>query len=88
MALQLGDLRDALLDAGASPAKADKAASEVAAYESRLGGVESAMAGLKGEMVALKAAMAGLSGRVSILTWAIGLNVALTLAVLARILAH
>jgi hypothetical protein len=35
MALQLGALRDALLDA-----KADKAAEEVAAYEDRLAGVE------------------------------------------------
>jgi hypothetical protein len=41
MALQLGALRDALLDAGANPAKADKAAEEVAAYENRLAGVES-----------------------------------------------
>lgn len=33
MALQLGALRDALLDAGANPAKADRAAEEVAAPE-------------------------------------------------------
>ena len=41
MALQLGALRDALLDAGANPAKADKAAEEVAAYENRMATVES-----------------------------------------------
>ena len=40
MALQLGALRDALLDAGANPAKADKAAEEVAAYETRLAGMD------------------------------------------------
>jgi hypothetical protein len=33
MALQLGDLRSALVEAGASPASAAKAAEEVAAYE-------------------------------------------------------
>lgn len=41
MALQLGALRDALLDAGANPAKADKAAEEGAAYENRMATVES-----------------------------------------------
>ena len=34
MALQLGALREALIDAGASPEKAGKAAEEVAAYDS------------------------------------------------------
>ena len=33
MAIQLGALRDALLDAGASPEKAGKAAEELAGYE-------------------------------------------------------
>lgn len=33
MALQLGALRDALLDAGAAPDKADKAAEELAGYD-------------------------------------------------------
>lgn len=41
MALQLGALRDALLDAGASPDKANKAAEEAASYESRLASIES-----------------------------------------------
>lgn len=44
MALQLGALRDALLEAGASPAKADKAAEELAGYESRLSGIEARLA--------------------------------------------
>lgn len=41
MALQLGALRTALLEAGASEEKADRAAEEVAGYESRLAGIES-----------------------------------------------
>jgi hypothetical protein len=36
MALQLGALREALLDAGASPEKADKASEELAGYDSDL----------------------------------------------------
>lgn len=36
MALQLGALRDALIDAGASSDKAAKAAEELATYETRL----------------------------------------------------
>jgi len=40
MALQLGALRDALIDAGAAPDKAEKAAEEVASYENRLATIE------------------------------------------------
>jgi hypothetical protein len=44
MALQLGALREALLDAGASPEKANKAAEELASYETRLAGIETKLA--------------------------------------------
>lgn len=40
MALQLGSLRDALREAGASEETARKAAEEVAAYENRLASLE------------------------------------------------
>ena len=44
MALQLGTLlcalREALIEAGASPEKANEAAEEVASYENRLAGLE------------------------------------------------
>lgn len=40
MALQLGALREALIDAGASPDKADKASEELAGYENRLASLE------------------------------------------------
>lgn len=39
MALQLGALRDALLEAGASEDKARKASEEAASYETRLAGI-------------------------------------------------
>ncbi len=44
MALQLGSLRNALLEAGATPDKADRAAEEVASFDSRISGVETRLA--------------------------------------------
>jgi hypothetical protein len=41
VAIQLGALRTALLEAGASVEKAEKAAEEGASYETRLAGIES-----------------------------------------------
>jgi DNA integrity scanning protein DisA with diadenylate cyclase activity len=47
MALQLGALRDALLDAGAKPEKADKAAEELAGYEHEFAEIKSDLRVLK-----------------------------------------
>ena len=47
MALQLGALRSALLDAGASPEKADRAAEEVASYKVRFQKIEGDLLVLK-----------------------------------------
>jgi hypothetical protein len=66
MALQLGALREALLDAGASPEKANKAAEELASYETRLAGIETKLA---------------------VLVWMVGFNLAMTLAVLWKVVA-
>lgn len=44
MALQLGALRDALIDAGASPEKAGDVAAEVGAYDSRLAAIDARLA--------------------------------------------
>jgi hypothetical protein len=46
MPLQLGALRDALIEAGASPEKAGKAAEELAGYENRFDGVENKLAAM------------------------------------------
>jgi hypothetical protein len=40
MAIQLGALRDALIDAGATPDKADRASEELAGYEIRLSAID------------------------------------------------
>ena len=55
--LQLGALRDALLDAGAKPEIADRAAEELAGYETRLARIETDLTVLKwmiGFMLALQ----------------------------------
>lgn len=67
MALQLGALRNALLEAGASPDKADKAAEEIAGYENRLASIET---------------------RLTVLTWMVTFNLAMTIAVLFKLFTH
>ena len=47
MASQLGALREALIDAGASPEKAERAAEELAGYEARPAGFGSDLRLLK-----------------------------------------
>lgn len=64
MALQLGALRDALLEAGATADTARKAAEEAASYENRLASVE---------------------GRLSLLTWMVGTNIALSMVLLGAV---
>ncbi len=67
MALQLGALRDALIEAGASAEKAAKAAEEIAGYENRLAKIE---------------------GTLSLHSWMLSFNLAMTLAILWRVLAR
>lgn len=64
MALQLGATRAAFLAAHVPADIADKAAEELAAYETRFATVE---------------------GKLSLLTWMVGTNIALTLAIVGRL---
>ena len=64
MALQLGATRAVFLAAHVPADIADKAAEELAAYETRFATVES---------------------KLSLLTWMVGTNIALTLAVVGRL---
>jgi len=74
VALQLGALRDALIEAGATPAKADKAAEELAGYENRLSSRELKLERLTGDVKVVQAIG--------------GIIVALLAGVLWRLLAH
>ena len=64
MALQLGNLRDALIEAGASEEKARLAAEEVAAYEGQMTAARADIAGLRTyvdqQIAAVRADIAGL----------------------------
>jgi len=57
MALQLGALRDALADAGASPELARKAAEEVAAHDDKLQSLRLELSEVKSDVKLLKAMM-------------------------------
>jgi hypothetical protein len=60
MALQLGALRDALISAGVSDDKANKAAEEAAGYENRLAKIETDLAVMKWMLAVLIAGVATL----------------------------
>lgn len=74
MALQLGALRAALIEAGASAEKAEKAAEELAGYENRFDGLERRLTEL--------------DGKANLLTWMVGFNLVMTVAMLWRVFAH
>jgi hypothetical protein len=93
VALQLGALRDALIDAGATPDKAERVAEELATYENRFAGLDSRLVSIDGRLDRMDGRLDGMDGRlaglashIGVLTWAVGINVAVTLAVLARLL--
>ncbi len=72
MALRMGSLYDALLEANVSDDSARKAAEEVATYERDMMDIKTEMVGIRGEMATMR--------------WMITTNLALTLAVLGRLL--
>jgi hypothetical protein len=76
MALQLGATRDAFLAAGVPEAKAAAAAEELAGFETRSSSMEGKLIGIDGKL-------AGVDARLALLTWAVGIQAAATLAILA-----
>jgi len=82
MAVMMGNLYSALKQAGADEASAKQAAEEVASYENRIGDLKADMAGLKTE---LKTEMAGLRGELTLVKWMVGFNLAMTVALVARL---
>jgi len=73
MAIQLGALREALLDAGATPEKAGKAAEELASYEGRLANIDIRLERVEGGQPLVQGML--------------GVNLVLTAGVLWRLLA-
>jgi hypothetical protein len=79
MAMMLEKLYDALLAANVPPDKARAAAVEAAEHETRLGAIEAKLSTLEARITVLEA-------KISMLTWITGLNLAITLAMLAKLL--
>ena len=87
MALQLGALRDALIEAGASPERAREAAEEAAGYEDRLRAIDSRMGAIEQRMTAIEARMSALAERLASLAARLNWNMAVTIAILGSQLA-
>ena len=94
MPLQLGALRDALPEAGATPEKANKAAEELARYENRFDGLENKLTAFEGRMDSRLAAFEGrmnaleerVNARFNLQGWRIGFVMAVQLILLGLVL--
>ena len=78
MTVMIVELYDALREAGASEDKARDAARSVSDNDLRLAKIEGEITGLKGQVDGLKM-------RIDALTWVVGLNTALSLAILVKL---
>jgi hypothetical protein len=96
MTLQLGALRDALLDAGASPEKANKAAEEAAGFVMGFGAAGGALAELSARVdqcfaqvdvrfAQVENSFGVVNGRIDTLQWMLGVVLAASGAVLAGV---
>ena len=83
--MQLGALRDALIDAGASDAKAERAAEKLAGYEREFSGIRSEM---QQGFAKVGQEFAAVRGDINLLRWMVGANFALTVAVFVKLFIH
>ncbi len=83
MALQLGALRDALIDAGARPEMAGKAAEELAAYDDQFEVLRTEM---REGFAKVDVQFARIDERFTRVYWMMGVLVVLEAAVLGRLL--
>lgn len=79
--------------AGVPEAAAQAAAEELADYQNRLASVDQRLMGAEGKLamiesrlLAVELKVAQLTGKITVLTWAVGINAALTVAVLGVLL--
>ncbi len=85
MAVQLGFLRDALIEAGASEVKAGKAAEELASYENEFKSVRADIAAFKADT---RADFAAVRGELNRLKWMLASLFGLVLTVALKIFLH
>lgn len=78
MAVMMGKLYAALRDADVPEDKATAAAEEAASFENSAAALRADSASLKNEFTSLR-------GRVDLLTWMIGFNIAMTVAIVGKV---
>jgi hypothetical protein len=92
MALQPGALRDALIDAGASPETANRAAEELAGHDREFAGLRAEMgqgfAKVDQGFAKVDREFATIRGDINLLRWMAGANFALTFAVFVKLFIH
>jgi phage shock protein A len=93
MAIMLAKTYQALKAAGAPEGDAIAAAEELAAYENRLASienrldrVENRLDGIENRLATVETRVAELAGKITVLTWAVGINAAATIAILGVLL--
>jgi hypothetical protein len=97
MAIMLAKTYAAFKAAGAPEEDAIAAAEELADYESRLTSIDNRLAAIEGRLVAVETRVIGLengltqfradvNARFTMLTWAVGINAAATIAILGVLL--
>ena len=97
MAIMLAKTYAALKAAGAPEEEAVAAAEELAGYENRLASIDNRLATMEGRIAAVEARVsslevaltqfrAGVNARFTMLTWAVGINAAATIAILGVLL--
>jgi chromosome segregation ATPase len=100
MAIMLAKTYQALKAAGAPEADAIAAAEELAAYENRvtnienrldrienrLDHIENRLDHIENQLAVVEAKVAELVGKITVLTWAVGINAAATIAILGVLL--
>ena len=97
MAIMLAKTYAALKAAGAPEEEAVAAAEELAGYEDRLASIDNRLATMEGRIAAVEARVSSLevaltqfradvNARFTMLTWAVGINAAATIAILGVLL--
>jgi hypothetical protein len=85
MAVMLAKTYAAFRAAGAPEAAAQAAAEELADYETRLAAIDTRLGRVEAEIVSFRSEV---KSRFAVLTWAIGVNAAATIAILGVLLRH
>jgi hypothetical protein len=81
MPVMLSKTYDALISAGAPEDKVREAAEELANYENRLASIDNQLAIMNGRLSTVE-------GKLSVITWAVGINAAASIAILGVLLHH